>query len=131
MSRRKRKPKKGKKGEKAPTTTPGKVKRLVEWMIRHSDKKLDLPGDRLFHFFQTQILKVQRISVYLETWTHLLWPGMEHPSPLLLLSAVNPLVNVVPKALLIATIRVSTPNPIATQGGTAQERNTLTATIST
>ncbi len=58
MSRRKRKPKKGKKGEKAPTTTPGKVKRLVEWMIRHSDKTSDLPSDRLFHFFQTQILEV-------------------------------------------------------------------------
>ena len=56
--KRKSKPKKGKKGEKAPTTTPGKVKRLVEWMIRHSDKKLDLPSDRLFHFFQTQILAI-------------------------------------------------------------------------
>jgi len=55
---RKRKPKKGKKGEKAPTTTPGKVKRLVEWMIRHADKKNDLPSDRLFHFFQTQILAI-------------------------------------------------------------------------
>ena len=56
MTKRKRKPKKGKKGEKAPTTTPGKVKRLVEWMIRHVDKKSDLPSDRMFHFFQTQIL---------------------------------------------------------------------------
>ena len=55
--KRKRKPKKGKKkGDKAPTTTPGKVKRLVDWMIRHADKKTDLPSDRLFHFFQTQIL---------------------------------------------------------------------------
>ena len=54
--KRKRKPKKGKKGEKAPTTTPGKVKRLVEWVIRHAAKKTDLPSDRLFHFFQTQIL---------------------------------------------------------------------------
>lgn len=51
--KRKSKPQKGKKGEKAPTTTPGKVKRLVEWMIRHSDKKSDLPSDRLFHFFQS------------------------------------------------------------------------------
>ena len=56
--RRKRKPKKGKKGEKAPTTTPGKVKRLVEWVIRHIAKKTDLPSDRLFHFFQTQILAI-------------------------------------------------------------------------
>ena len=58
MSRRKRKPKKGKKGEKAPTTTPGKVKRLVEWMIRHDNKKSALPTDRLFDFFQTQILDI-------------------------------------------------------------------------
>jgi len=56
--KRKRKPKKGKKGEKAPTTTPGKVKRLVEWVIRHATKKTDLPSDRLFHFFQTQILAI-------------------------------------------------------------------------
>lgn len=54
--KRKRKRKKGKKGEKAPTTTPGKVKRLVEWVIRHATKKTNLPSDRLFHFFQTQIL---------------------------------------------------------------------------
>ena len=54
-----KKPKKGKKkGEKAPTTTPGKVKRLVEWVIRHATKKSDLPMDRLFHFFQTQILAI-------------------------------------------------------------------------
>ena len=58
MMKRKRKPKKGKKGEKAPTTTPGKVQRLVNWMIRHTDKKSDLPSDRLFHFFQTQILTI-------------------------------------------------------------------------
>jgi hypothetical protein len=58
LMKRKRKPKKGKKGEKAPTTTPGKVKRLVEWMIRHAEKKSDLPSDRLFHFFQTQILAI-------------------------------------------------------------------------
>ena len=56
--KRKRKPKKGKKGEKAPTTTPGKVKRLVEWVIRHVAMKTDLPSDRLFHFFQTQILAI-------------------------------------------------------------------------
>ena len=56
--KRKRKPKKGKKGEKAPTTTTGKVKRLVEWVIRHATKKTDLPSDRLFHFFQSQILAI-------------------------------------------------------------------------
>ena len=56
--KRKRKPKKGKKGEKAPTTTTGKVKRLVEWVIRHATKKTDLPSDRLFHFFQSQIIAI-------------------------------------------------------------------------
>lgn len=56
--RRKGKTKKGKKGEKAPTTTPGRVKRLVEWMMCHTDKKTHLPADRLFQFFQSQILSV-------------------------------------------------------------------------
>ena len=55
--KRNRKPKKGK-GEKAPTTTSGKLRRLVEWVIRHVAKKSDLPFDRLFHFFQTQILAI-------------------------------------------------------------------------
>lgn len=50
--------KKGKKGEKAPTTTPGRVKRLAEWMMRHADKKTALLDDRLFDFFQSQILSV-------------------------------------------------------------------------
>jgi len=58
QKKRKRKVKKGKKGEKAPTTTPGKVKRLVAWMIRHADIKTAMPSDRLFHFFQTQILTI-------------------------------------------------------------------------
>ena len=47
-----------KKGEKAPTTKPGKVKRLVKWVIRHAVKKTDLPFDRLFQFFQSQILAI-------------------------------------------------------------------------
>lgn len=55
--RRKGKAKKGnKKGEKAPTTTPGKVERLVRWMMRHADKKSSLPSDLLFDFFQSQIV---------------------------------------------------------------------------
>ena len=58
QKKRKCKVKKGKKGEKAPTTTPGKVKRLVKWMIRHSEIKTSLPSDRLFHFFQTQIIAI-------------------------------------------------------------------------
>ncbi|ALX50666.1 MULTISPECIES: transposase [Lentibacillus] len=55
---RKRKPKKGKKGGKAPTTTPGRVKRLVEWIIPRLDQKQELPADRLFDFFQSQILTI-------------------------------------------------------------------------
>lgn len=56
--KRKPKPKKGKKGEKAPISKPDRVKRLVEWMLRHADKKTALPADRLFHFFQSQFLSV-------------------------------------------------------------------------
>lgn len=57
--KRKSKTKKGKKkGEKAPTTTPGRVQRLVDWMMRHQSKKTGLPADRLFDFFQSQILTV-------------------------------------------------------------------------
>lgn len=56
--KRKRKIKKGAKGQKASTTTPGKVNRLVKWVLRHVAKKSDLPSDRLFHFFQTQILTI-------------------------------------------------------------------------
>lgn len=59
QKRRKGKPKKGKKkGEKAPTTAPGRVERLVKWFLRHADKKSALPADRFFHFFQTQILAI-------------------------------------------------------------------------
>ena len=44
--RRKRKTKKGKKkGGKAPTATPGRIARLVNWMMRHSDQKTSLPSD--------------------------------------------------------------------------------------
>lgn len=57
--RRKKKVKKGKKkGEKALTTTPGRIERLVKWMMRHSDVKTALPSDPLFDFFQSQILAV-------------------------------------------------------------------------
>lgn len=55
---RKRKPKKGKKGEKAPISKPGRVNRLVEWIIPRLDNKKELPSDRLFDFFQSQILTV-------------------------------------------------------------------------
>lgn len=56
--KRKRKLGKGKKGEKAPTATPGRIKRLVAWMLRHPEKKPALPADPLFDFFQSQFLSV-------------------------------------------------------------------------
>jgi len=57
--RRNRKPKKGKKkGEKAPTATPGRVRRLVSWMMHHFDKRVELPSDRLFQLFQDSFLAV-------------------------------------------------------------------------
>lgn len=59
---RKRKPKKGKKGEKAPTTTPGRVKRLVDYFMPRLDQRKHLPSDRLFEFFQSQILAVSANS---------------------------------------------------------------------
>lgn len=55
---RKRKPKRGKKGEKAPISKPGRVKRMVEWILPRLDHKKELPSDRLFDFFQTQILTI-------------------------------------------------------------------------
>jgi hypothetical protein len=58
QKKRKMKPKKGKKGEKAPTATPDRVKRLVSWMMRHATHQTELPADRLFLFFQTQILSI-------------------------------------------------------------------------
>lgn len=57
--RRRRKPKKGKKkGEKAPTTTSGKIKRLIQWAMRHADHQTQLPTDRLFDLFQSEFLTV-------------------------------------------------------------------------
>ncbi|HET7580601.1 MAG TPA: transposase [Bacillales bacterium] len=57
--RRRKKPKKGKKkGEKARTTTPRKVERLINWMVRHADHQKPLPADRLFDLFQSEILTV-------------------------------------------------------------------------
>ena len=56
--KKKDKTKKGKKGEKAPTATPGRVKRLVDHLLPRIDQKKALPSDRLFDFFQSQILAV-------------------------------------------------------------------------
>ncbi|ACV62865.1 hypothetical protein Dtox_2031 [Desulfofarcimen acetoxidans DSM 771] len=56
--KRKRKPEKGKKGEKAPTTTLGRIKRLANWMLLHLNTQKTLPTDSLFKFFQSQFLAV-------------------------------------------------------------------------
>jgi hypothetical protein len=53
-----RKPKRGKKGEKAPTTSPGRVKRLAQYLLRRGAKLQKQPFDRLQEFFQSQILAV-------------------------------------------------------------------------
>ncbi|MCZ2840186.1 transposase [Modestobacter sp. VKM Ac-2985] len=55
---RKRKPQKGKKGEKAPINKPGRIERLVQWILPRLDQKKELPSDRLFTFFQSQFLTV-------------------------------------------------------------------------
>lgn len=63
---RKRKSKKGKNGKKAPIK-PGRVNRLVEWIIPKLDQKKELPSDRLFTFFQSRILTVSAKKDYLAT----------------------------------------------------------------
>jgi hypothetical protein len=55
---KKRKPKRGKKGEKAPTTSPGKVKRLVDYLLRSKTKLQKQPFDLLQEFFHSQIVAV-------------------------------------------------------------------------
>lgn len=54
-SKRKKKPKKG---EKEPPKNPGIVKKLINRFLRNGAKIKVLPGDRLFEFFQSQILSV-------------------------------------------------------------------------
>lgn len=58
IQRRGPKSKKGRKGQKADTSSPGRVKRLVNWMKRHSEKRTQLPIDRLFGLFQSEFLAV-------------------------------------------------------------------------
>jgi len=55
---KKRKPKKGKKGEKSPISKPGRVERLVNWMLPRLVQKTNQPTDRLFAFFESQFLAV-------------------------------------------------------------------------
>lgn len=51
------KPRKGKKkGDKAPTTSPGKVKRLLERFKRYGPRQKAQPFDQLFNLFQSQFL---------------------------------------------------------------------------
>lgn len=47
-----------KKGEKAPTTKPGRVNRIVDWLTNRPHRDARLPTDTLFDFFQTQIVSV-------------------------------------------------------------------------
>lgn len=56
--RRKRKPPKGKKkGDKAPTTSPGKVARIVKRLLKYkSTDPTAQPFDRLYDFFQSEFL---------------------------------------------------------------------------
>lgn len=53
-----KKGKKLKKGEKKPPKNPGIVKKLVDHYLKHGSKKNELPTDKLFDFFQSQILAV-------------------------------------------------------------------------
>ncbi|TJX40615.1 transposase, partial [Soehngenia saccharolytica] len=57
-TRKKKKKKKPKKGEKQAPKNPGIVKKLIARFFRDDAKKKALPGDKLFEFFQSQILSV-------------------------------------------------------------------------
>lgn len=56
--RKKSKKKRLKKGEKLPPKNPGIVGRFIKRFISRGAKKKNLPADRLFEFFQSQILDV-------------------------------------------------------------------------
>lgn len=56
--RKKKKKKKLKKGEKLPPKDPGIVRKLINRFLQRGAKKKYLPADRLFEFFQSQILNV-------------------------------------------------------------------------
>jgi DDE family transposase len=56
--RKKSKKKKLKKGEKLAPKNPGIVGRFINRFLHRGAKKKDLPADRLFEFFQSQILDV-------------------------------------------------------------------------
>ncbi|WP_241716284.1 transposase [Sulfoacidibacillus ferrooxidans] len=56
--KRKKKPVKGKKGEKAPTTTPKKVERLVRRILIRRSAIISLPTDRLMALFRECFVQV-------------------------------------------------------------------------
>lgn len=56
--KRKKKPVKGKKGEKVPTTTPKKVERLVNRILLRRSAPKPLTTDRLMSLFREQFLQV-------------------------------------------------------------------------
>src|SRR5579875_2686124 len=56
--KRNKKPVKGKKGEKAPTTTPKKVERLVNRILLRNAKVTPLPFDLLMSLFRDQFIQV-------------------------------------------------------------------------
>lgn len=55
---KKKKKKKFKKGEKQTPKNPGVVRKLINRFLRDGSRKKLLPADRLFEFFQSQILEV-------------------------------------------------------------------------
>jgi hypothetical protein len=129
--KRKARPKKGKKGEKTPISKPGRVKRLVEWMLRHGTRKTELPADRLFDFFQTQILSVSASLGLLGDGSALTTAGDGTPIVTSAYTRSKPTCDCRAQGLAIATILVFTPSPIATPAGTAPEKSTLTDTTFT
>lgn len=56
--KRNKKPVQGKKGEKAPTTTPKKVERLVHRILLRNAKVKPLPSDLLMSLFRDQFIQV-------------------------------------------------------------------------
>ncbi|MFC4769789.1 hypothetical protein [Effusibacillus consociatus] len=53
---KRRKPRRGKKGEKAPTTTPGKIDRFVKRLLKYPPRQQKLPLDHLQSLFKEQFM---------------------------------------------------------------------------
>jgi hypothetical protein len=127
---RRGKPKKGEKGEKSPTK-PGRVKRLVEWLLPRIDQKKSLPSDRLFEFFQSQFLAVSANFGLLGDLTKLNAAGDGTPIATASLPRSKPTCHCRAQVLRNAIIPASIPSRTATPGGTARGRNTSTDTMRT